>query len=76
MKTIKIIFFLLSDIFHSDFFLINSKNRGDNLRNESLRRWHDEMVGMREALQHFSYASFDEIVGIRAPYFQFGGVFF
>ncbi|VDN60403.1 unnamed protein product, partial [Dracunculus medinensis] len=46
---------------------------GDNLRNESLRRWHDEMIGMREALQHFSYASFDEIVGIRAPYFQFGG---
>uniref|UniRef100_A0A0R3RUC5 NodB homology domain-containing protein n=1 Tax=Elaeophora elaphi TaxID=1147741 RepID=A0A0R3RUC5_9BILA len=44
-----------------------------NLGDETVGRWKKEMVGMRDALQHFSYASATDVIGVRAPQLELGG---
>ncbi|VDK69232.1 unnamed protein product [Litomosoides sigmodontis] len=45
----------------------------ENLGGETVERWRKEMVGMRDALRHFSYASATDIIGVRAPQLELGG---
>lgn len=47
--------------------------RHQNLGGKTLERWKKEMVGMRDALRHFSYASATDIIGVRAPQLELGG---
>uniref|UniRef100_A0A915Q2C2 EGF-like domain-containing protein n=1 Tax=Setaria digitata TaxID=48799 RepID=A0A915Q2C2_9BILA len=51
---------------------VNSITR-QNLGNQTIERWTKEMAGMRDALQHFSYASASDITGVRAPQLELGG---
>uniref|UniRef100_A0A7I4NLN8 EGF-like domain-containing protein n=1 Tax=Brugia malayi TaxID=6279 RepID=A0A7I4NLN8_BRUMA len=44
-----------------------------NLSGETVERWEKEMVGMRDALRHFSYANAADITGVRAPQLELGG---
>ncbi|CAG9540103.1 unnamed protein product [Cercopithifilaria johnstoni] len=44
-----------------------------NLGDETAERWKKEMVGMRDALLHFSHANAADIIGVRAPQLELGG---